>query len=728
MVIPRVRTIVFVALVGAFVFWLRYGEEVLRGQRRDAADRVIAAYRDEHQRQNPETANWLQQQKETYGDRALAASIRSQRGTLASFEAQRHSIDTAARLISIFQNDPLRDDAILWSHGTALSSVSGDDPDNRQMADQWLQRMETAKANPAVWALVRDNPLALTSDLILSDKEARDFYANNQTWVDDLVAALMQTVDDEASAPPIADQTLTSSELASDKLATNSSDSEAAATPDVPPMPVPSVVRVDAVLEIAIGLHPHLKAAIGQPQDDPVMASVIFLTFAEHRDLMAQLCAQNIPPTEAVEVLLLNGDAIHTAQPPIDTAQQAARLVRIYREKKRVWDQARREPLVLRFDEAAPKFSQSLIERFPQHGIPSLVITQYPEVAPSAAAAIDRYGELAIAVLVHYAPSDRFRTLLGDGDLGYRTTMVAAMEGDVGLEKLAGDPRYLGKLLDDEGTPRKADWWQAVPVVGGVANVARNYATDRPSDWSEIGWAAWDVVDAALIVGSLGASKVATEVGKQGLKAAARVAGREAAASAGSRTVAAGVAARTPSLLEGIAKTSARSTSRTAGGLAVSVSGEMAAAAARVGILSASLRIGSRVVVLVARPMMAVSGKAFQTTRRVFAAAASMPPAIRLWVTRGLLGISLMARTPRTAAIVAGSIADFTTSVVDELGKRVDEVKSMIGLPLGGEGVIGQGLQRFAYFAILLIIAAGATWTLMRPATRPPSWLRRLGF
>jgi hypothetical protein len=302
------------------------------------------------------------------------------------------------------------------------------------------------------------------------------------------------------------------------------------------------------------------------------------------------------------------------------------------------------------------------------------------------------------------------------------------MEGDVGLEKLASDPRYLAKLVDEQGTPRKADWWQAVPVVGGIANVARNFATDRPSDWSEMGWAAWDVVDAALIVGSLGASKVATEVGKQGLKTAARVAGREAAASAGTRTVAV-AATRTPSLLEGIAKTSARSTSRAASGLAVSSTGKIAAAtAARVGILSASLRIGSRVVVLVARPMMAVSAKAFQTTRRVFAAAASMPPAIRLWVTRGLLGISLMARTPRTAAIVASSIADFTTSVVDELGKRVDEIKSMFGLPLGGEGVISQGLQRFAYFATLLMIAAAATWTLMRPARRQRSWFSRLGF
>lgn len=719
MVIPRVRTIAFVALAGAFIFWLRYGEEVLRGQRRDAADRVIAAYRDEHQRQNPETANWLQQQKDTFGDRALAASIHTERGTLASFEAQQHSIRTSARLISIFQNDPLRDDAILWSHGTALSTVSGDALENRALTQQWLQRLEMAKADPAVWALVRDNPLALTSDLVLNNQEARDFYASNQPWIDDLVSALMQTVDDEASVLPVAATTLISGQPTTEAPAT--------VALDALPMPAPSVVQVDAVLEIAMALHPHLKAAIGQPQDDAVMASVIFVTFAEHRDLMAELCAQNIPPTEAVEVLLLNGDAIQSSDSAIDPAQQAARLVRIYREKKRVWDQARREPLVLRFDDAAPKFSQSLIERFPQHGIPSLVVTQYPDVAPAAAAAIDRYGELAIAVLVHYAPSDRFRSLLGDNKLGYRTVMVAAMEGDVGLEKLAGDSRYLAKLVDEQGTPRKADWWQAVPVVGGIANVSRNFATDRPSDWSEIGWAAWDVVDAALIVGSLGASKIATEVGKQGLKTAARVAGREAAASAATRTTAV-AATRTPTLLEGIAKTSARSTSRGVGGLAVSTTGEIAAVGARVGILSASLRIGSRVVVMVARPMTAVSAKAFQSTQRVFAAAAGMPPAIRLWVTRGLLGISLMARTPRTAAIVAGSIADFTTSMVDELGKRVDAVKSMIGLPLGGEGLISQGLQRFAYFAILLMIAAGATWTLLRPARRQRHWLRRLGF
>lgn len=727
-VIPRTRTLLFVFLAGAFLFWLRYGEEVLKGERRDAAQRAIAAFQDENQRQYPETANWLEQQKATFGDRALAASIRSQRGLLSSFESQQHAIRNSARLISIFQNDQTRDDSILWSHGTALTTVSGDDPDLRQLADQWLQRLETAKADPSVWPLVRDNPLALTSDLILADREKRDFYANNHAWVDDLVTALMQTVDDETSVPTVA---------AMQPTGPSGRELDPLASPELPPLPPPTVVRFDSVLDIAFAFHPQLKATITDPLEDPVTAAVVFLTFAENRALMSELCAQNVPATEAVEVLLLNGDAIFggeslagdsTGKSAVDDpVAQAARLVRIYREKKRVWDQARREPLVLRFDEAAPKFSQGLIERFPDHGVASLVITQFPDESAAAAAAIDRYGELAMAVLVHYAPSDRFHALLGDSGLGFRTVMVAAMEGDVGLEKLANDRRYLDKLVDEHGTPRKADWWQAVPVVGGIANVARNYATDRPSDWSEIGWAAWDVVDAALIVGSLGTAKLATEVGKQGLKASARLAGREAAASAATRTAAV-AQVRSASLLEGLAKTSARS-SPAATKLAVSAtSGEMAAAAAKVGILSTSLRIGSRVVTLAFRPMMAVSGKAYQTTRVVFAAAASVPPAIRLWVTRGLLGISLMARTPQMATKIAASITDFSTTVVDQLSNQVDEIKSMIGLPLADENAISHGLQRLTYFAILGGIGAIAMWVLLRPNHRRRHWLGRLGF
>lgn len=689
MIVPRFRTVLFVALAVSFLFWLRYGEEVLRSDRRDRSAEVIDGYRDEMSKAHPETANWIERQRESVGDRALAASIQTRPGSLASFESRQQSIRDRARLIALFERDPLRDDAILWSHGTSLATVSGDSEADRTMSDMWLTRLEKAKADPAIWAIVRDNPIALSSDMVLTDPKTRDFYAAHQAWIDDLVAALMQTIDDDTSA----------ADTSSSETAQN------AATP--------SPVRIDQVLEIAMAAHPHLKSAIPTPHASPVESAVVFLAFAEHGRLLAAVSGQNVPPGEAVEVLLLNADVI-PADESIDTAETdvvAARLVRIYRDKKRVWDQARREPLVLRFDEMAPLLSQPLIERFPAHGVPSLVVTQYPDAAAAAAAAIDRYGELAIAVLVNYSPSDRFRALLGDSQIGYRSVMVAAMEGDEGIEKLARDPRYLDKLINEDGSPRQADWWQSVPVIGGIANVARNAATDRPSDWSELGWAAWDVVDAALIVGSLGASKLATEVGKQGLKVTARAAGREAATSAGTR-VAARSTARTPALLEAITK----------GG------GRLAPGAPRVGAVSGVLRIGGRGVALVARPMMAVSAKAVQASRLVATTIASAPPLVRLWVTRGLLGISLMARTPAMAQSIATGVSNFTAAVVDDLGKKVDAIKSSLGIPLDGDGWFGQGLQRIVYFAILGLFGGLAVWSLVRPSRGRRGWLGRLGY
>ncbi len=78
--LPRFRTLLLLTCAAALLFWLRYGEQVLSGQRVDPAQQVIAEYRSEVAARHPESANWLQQQQDHYGERALAASIRTQRG------------------------------------------------------------------------------------------------------------------------------------------------------------------------------------------------------------------------------------------------------------------------------------------------------------------------------------------------------------------------------------------------------------------------------------------------------------------------------------------------------------------------------------------------------------------------------------------------------------------------------------------------------------------------
>ncbi len=585
-------------------------------------------------------------------------------------------------MISLYERDPLRDEAILWSHGTALHVAQ----DDRELSDELLRRLEAAQADPQLWSLVRDNPVALSSDLVMESESHRAFYAAEQAWIDNLVTALVQTVDVPTAATP------QSSEIVA-----------------------PPAISLDAVLEVALESRACLKAAIPEPLASPSETAVIFLTFMEHRELLLTLCQENVPAIEAVEVLLLNADSLglNESGEPADADQSvaatAAKLVRIHREKKIIWEQARREPLLLQFDQLVPAYSQRLIEKFPQHGIPALIVTQYAEAPLAAAVAIDRYGELAIAVLVHYADSPRFVNLLARGDRGYQTVMVAAMESDVGLEKLASDPRYLGKLVDDRGNPRQADWWQAVPVVGGIANVARNYAADRPSDWSEIGWATWDVVDAVLIVGSLGTSKLVTEAGKQGIKATARGAGRKAALQAGGRPTLAGGAAPVRSL------TAMQRLSRMTAGATGSATGRSTARAAAT---AATLRVAGRVVALTAQPLLAVTHRVYLASRVVFTAASRVPPLVRLWVTRGLLGISLLARTPAMLRSVATGAANFTAGVVEQLGKQVDAIKELIGLPQLAEGLVGRGLHRVVYFGVLFLIGLAA-WAVLFSRTRP---------
>ena len=83
--------------------------------------------------------------------------------------------------------------------------------------------------------------------------------------------------------------------------------------------------------------------------------------------------------------------------------------------------------------------------------------------------------------------------------------------------------RYVSK--DGKLTEEKASLIEACPFVGGMATVAKNWAKGYPCEWSEIGWAALDVADCALLIASLGASSAVT-VGKSAATTTAKNAAR----------------------------------------------------------------------------------------------------------------------------------------------------------------------------------------------------------
>jgi hypothetical protein len=135
------------------------------------------------------------------------------------------------------------------------------------------------------------------------------------------------------------------------------------------------------------------------------------------------------------------------------------------------------------------------------------------------------------------------------------------MYEDNGLERLAQNKGWLDKYFDEEGHPKVEDWWTILPG-GALVKICENRANGYPNEWSELGWAALDVADAALLIVSLGGSATVSATAKGGtatVKVGTKTIARETAAtltkSAGRATEkGARALARTVERLPGIAR------------------------------------------------------------------------------------------------------------------------------------------------------------------------------
>ena len=283
-------------------------------------------------------------------------------------------------------------------------------------------------------------------------------------------------------------------------------------------------ISLDELLEVNNDGKPYLMTLVPKPKIAPVEACIYFETFRQFGEVISMAAKQGVPPKEATEVIVLNRDSLLNDGDEVagdkvkDPRSIAARLITLYRNRPSVWAAAQRDGYVLSFDELTPSLSQSVLEKHADLGVASLIVTQYADVATQAAAIVDHYGELGVAVLVEYEGSERFQKLLQNANVDHRIAMVAVLKSDAGLESVLGDPDYIEKWIGEDGKPLANELWVSVPLVGGIGKVAKNYGTGVPSDWSEIGWAAWDVADVGLMIISFGTSKIASEAAKQGAK------------------------------------------------------------------------------------------------------------------------------------------------------------------------------------------------------------------
>lgn len=637
-------------------WWFFNGTEIVSPDENASTNKIFNSFIE----MNPRLADFVADQRNRYGEFNTAVAIESLEGRTLNPEARRRSIEVRSRLTSLYSKDPAGDDSILWSHGTAIDALS----ELPEATEDYLAQLELAKQDGDYWSLVRNDPVALTSQLLREDKDLRKDYRQNRDWYLEMMEVLMAMLEVKVDA--------------------NSQES--------------GFVKLDDLLQVASDGKPHLMQLVPKPSENPIEACIFFETFRQFGEVIVMASAEGVSPKEAAEVIVLNRDALVTSDNEIngkkiaDPAVMAARLIELNRKRPDVWNAAQRDGYVLSFDKLVPGLSQSVLEKHPDLGAASLIVTQYPDLATQAASIVNQYGDLGMAVLVQYNGSETFRELLLSADVDHRIAMVAVLKSDVGLESVLQDKRNLDKWIGKDGKPLEDQWWTNVPLAGGIAKVAVNYATGVPSDWSEIGWAAWDVADTALLVLSLGTSKVVTEGVKQTAKQAAKQVGKKAAQKLTKSGVKrAGIAAAKPTAM-----------------------------ARLIGVAKASkvlkpIRWTVRTTIQLARVSGTAGSKLVAASGKVIRTANSIPPSVRKWAARGLLGASLFVRGPERIRALVSSINNYGKTLIndtiDAIPKAINDAMSRLKKEI--RNLVGGNFATLIYMIVLVVAGLLAAMLLL---------------
>ena len=462
---------------------------------------LVAAMKIEEKRYGPSTI------------REMASRIKNGSGSpLPWFELA--AIATNPNLVS-GPGGPLED--FVSANSTAYGFLY--DSGSRQLAD-WYQVMlrEAAQNSGRDWPVIKTNPVALLvwTALGRSRPDLWDYFVNESEWLSEALLF--------------------------------------AAPHDVPEM-TKTGQMLTWVPEVVEGLkkhHPlgrdifneasnnaaneHGKETGEEVEEDVEdiysVAALLTAGLLKYGDIVSRTSLESdLPAVEVLELLIMNPDMFGL---PEDRAQMeswadkhAARLINIHKNRPNVWAAAHMKPLVLKLDSIVPHLSESLIINYGADDIQVFLFDSFEETRDivMAAEAVDRFGDLAIAILEFYKDNPELIQALRK--LGPRIVPFLAKYGNSSFEMLNSPDGlgWLNKYFDEDGKQRETGWIVAVPLIGGPVNVMQNWANGYPSTWGELGWAALDIADAALLIASLGVSASLTagkETAKTGVKGTVR--------------------------------------------------------------------------------------------------------------------------------------------------------------------------------------------------------------
>ena len=284
--------------------------------------------------------------------------------------------------------------------------------------------------------------------------------------------------------------------------------------------------------------------------------------------------------------------------------------------------------LALRLNRDVPALAESLLREYGQYDIPAFLYTYFgtsPEALDQAARAVHYYGENALVILQRYAETGRLESFLRNPKIGHRIVPFLAKKMDAGLDLAREDPKWVDRYFDEEGRAVPEPWLMAIPFVGAPLQVTRNWFNGIPNEWSELGWAAWDVADVLLLVASLGTTTGAQAV-KTTVKNVVKVGGKRLTREGARRVVA------------------EQTTRRLAKGGVQKLSGSLLRRAVST-VNSGVIRVlGSsrNFIVWGSKPLLKAGGAAYQSARAVLGTWKGVNPLVRVWTYRTLLGVSLL--------------------------------------------------------------------------------------
>lgn len=546
--------------------------------------------------------------------------------------------------------------AFFTSYGVVLDGLA--------LADDWeginafMTLLEQASREPGVWPLIKDDPLALIIWSQVQDPALVEFYHRNRDWLAD-------------------------------------------------PLAVPELMEMTDGWELEAALRGYARheRILRQAVVDGELGVFALALMWSHGTLVATAVERfNLDPAEVMSVIYMNPDLFGQMERDVTwIGEQAAWMAVIARQHPVVWFSAGMTPFALQLHRDAPHVSGDILERYGADDIGVLIYALFAgaDQVNAAATAVARFGDVAIYVFSRYADpefSEQLGKFLVDRDIGIRAVPFIVQFGDVAFNRLQEDKRWAARYFERDGSPRKdnLDWVQQIPG-GAPFVVVGNWVKGYPSEWSEIGWAAVDVVTLPLVVKSFGASRAITSAARS--RATVVHAARQ-----GSRGVPA--LTRSQNLETWSRSLQAYRRGAATGGVQMTRLREAARLAAATGI---RVREGAGVVGKAASRVaqrISISGKNALNAWR------AVDPRVQLWLYRGML-----------AMVMYINVTDRIVPNMDKIGSGIGDVvgQAASGLVVMSGEALSSSLSRFfdeltggnqavrgiAYWGVALSLAVG---------------------